>query len=225
MNYEHDPRLDKLKPGQYRLWHDGQNILVPVGQSTTKPLTKEIVNANARVYGEINNGYFNPPWVDFTNTNVVTERFDRYKLQTWRDNLPINLTEIDYNKDLGIIAIKIEYSATFTCEEFTGNANGQAWVNFSVDNIWLTETLHFDNYALQGLKGNFFLICNPTAEQLQRGAMFDTGAELQTVNLPITAIVQRATIFNGNSEMPLLLKNPDFPLTLSEFTFNILGGE
>lgn len=72
---------------QYRIWNDGQQILVPKGQSITKPLMPETVGVNTKVHGGIRKGYFQSPIVEFRNTD---ERllFDRFKLSVYRDELP-----------------------------------------------------------------------------------------------------------------------------------------
>lgn len=232
MNYKHDERLDLLKPGQYRIWHDGQNILVPVGQSTTKPLTKEIVNANTRVYGEIHNGFFNRPLVDFTNTNVDIERFDRYYLQTWREGeeLPADDPRIDYHFDLGLDRLHLMASITFDvfADDVThqGEYNGFPVLSWYQGETWHSEILRFDNYGLQSLNGEFFIVVNPLPEHTQRGKLYTTPFFIQEQNLPVSIIVTRAQFDNGNSKMRLQLKNTEmFPFSLFETDFTVLGGE
>ena len=72
---------------QYRIWHDAQQILVPKGQSITKPLMPENVGVNTRVHGSINKGYFQSPVVEFRNTNDGL-LFDRFNLSVYRDEFP-----------------------------------------------------------------------------------------------------------------------------------------
>ena len=86
---------DTTPAGQqyYRIWHDGQQILVPAGQSTTRPHVNENVSANTRVHGGIREGWFQSPIVEFRNT--TNERlFDRFNLTVWRD-IENNGTELD----------------------------------------------------------------------------------------------------------------------------------
>lgn len=71
----------------YRIWHDGQQILVPRGQSITKPLAPENVGVNTGVFGRIRKGYFQQPIVEFRNTNE-NRLFDRFMLSTYRDEFP-----------------------------------------------------------------------------------------------------------------------------------------
>lgn len=74
---------------QYRIWHDSQQVLVPKGQSTTKPLQPENVQVNTSVFAGIRRGYFQAPIVEFRNT-VDYELFDRFKLATFRDYIPVD---------------------------------------------------------------------------------------------------------------------------------------
>lgn len=228
MNYPHDKRLDILKVGQYRLWHDAHNILVPVGQSTTKPLTKELIQCNVRVYGEIHNGFFRKPLVDFTNTHVHVERFDKYYLQLWRDfnQLPYYDDRLDYHHDLGLNEIHARYSISFSCAEFMGYDGGELTFKFLSGNTWATEHLHFSNYDLQSLNGRYYFVCNPTVSQQLEGLVLNTGLFLQEVNLPIFCIVLDANIKNGNSELDLQLRNDEYiPLYIYNVAGEIVGGE
>lgn len=223
-----DNRLSKVKPSQYRIWYDGQFVLVKKGDSTTKPLTPELVNVNTSVYGAIKKSYFKPPVVDFTSTNVKVERFDRYVLGIWRhgSDLPNDNPDIDYREDIGLHAIHADVDVIFKADTFTGSYRGKVEFKYYAGDTWESEKLHFHNYALQELYGDFFLVCNPLPYHTEQGISFDTGKFVQEVNLPITAIVERATIKSGNSYMPLLLQNTEyFPVNLDGFSIDIVGGE
>lgn len=71
----------------YRMWHDGQQILIPKGQSISKPLMPETVGANTSVFGRIRKGYFQSPIVEIRNTDANL-LFDRFMLSTYRDDIP-----------------------------------------------------------------------------------------------------------------------------------------
>lgn len=102
---------------QYRIWHDAQQILVPKGQSITKPLMPENVGVNTRVHGSINGGYFQSPVVEFRNTNDGL-LFDRFHLSTWRDEFPTDPdTDIDL---LGVYLLDMSFNLAI-------NFNGFQW--------------------------------------------------------------------------------------------------
>lgn len=65
---QHDPRLDNLEKGTYKLVHESQTIEVPVGQSVNNPRQKEPVSVNAVVSGEIEKAKFKKPTAVFYNT-------------------------------------------------------------------------------------------------------------------------------------------------------------
>lgn len=74
---------------QYRIWHDSQQILVPRGQSISKPNAPENVQANVGVFAGIRRGYFQAPIVEFRNTTDYL-LFDRFTLATFRDYIPVD---------------------------------------------------------------------------------------------------------------------------------------
>jgi hypothetical protein len=96
---------------QYRIWRDSQQILVPRGQSITKPNSQENVQVNTGVFGVIRGGYFNPPIVEFRNTNNYS-LFDRFNLSIMRDNLPNDGTEIDFF-GLNVLELSAEIDLTY----------------------------------------------------------------------------------------------------------------
>lgn len=233
---EHDTRLTDLINGQYRILHDGQKILIPVGMSTTRPLTTENVLANLKIYGTINQSYFMPPWVDYINSEVNTKRFDRYQLGVWRpnepdENFPIDKHEIDYHDDLGLTTIhtNVDFHFAESDEVFGtpyGEYKGTAKFEYLDGKTWVSEQLHFDLFGLVKVYGNFFLVTNPNTEHTAKGKSFSTGTFIQEVNLPVTAIVTEAYYKNGNSIMPLLLHNTvEFPLYLARAIIDVKGGE
>lgn len=208
---------------QYRIWHDSQMILVPKTQSTTKPQQPETVSCNTGVFSTIGQGYFKPPIVEFRNT-VDYKLFDRFWLQSFRYDLP-NVPHIDWHFDLGIKAVWLEYVIAFNCNGIKGFDRGMTLLYFKGINNWCSEELHFDNYGLSALSGDYFIVCNPTAIQQATGKNYTIGEDLQTQRLPLTVIVQRAKYRDGNSEMQLLVKNTDFQLSIESFEFTIKGGE
>lgn len=211
---------------QYRIWHDGQQIMVPRGQSITKPLSAEIVNANTGVYGDISKGYFRRPIVEFRNTNDY-KLFDRFSIKIWRNDLPIEDTDIDYNLDLMLSEIMVKYDTVFTIADMgiDGSDSGVTWFTHSDGENWFTDKLHFTQYNLEHVEGDYYLCCNPTIEQTGAGQSFASGKSLQELNLDITVFVSKATIVNGNSKMDVELKNPTHPVTLKSFNIEIIGGE
>lgn len=227
MNYEHDRRLDKLKVGQYRIWYDGQDILVPKGQSITKPLMPEKVQTNTRVYGEIHNGYFKKPIVDFTNTNVNINRFDKYYLQTWRngDDLPFDNTDIDYYDDLGLLDIQTRINVVLNCDNFYGFYTGKRTVFHHLeDHTWETDILHVSNFSQQGLEGNFYFVVNPLMYHYTTGIMLNTAKFLHE-NLPIFLVLTELRLKNGNSFINLLNENEEYSTFIESVLIEILGGE
>lgn len=215
---------------QYRIWRDSQTILIPKGQSTTLVGQNENVQANTGVFSSISQGYFRYPVVEFRNT-IDYKLFDRFYLRTFRDGneLPTDVN-IFYNKDLWLSALKIKYEVAFSAGEFAGYDSGVLWLDFAGSETspieqWYSDVLHFDNFALSGLKGDYTININPVNQQLARGEQFNTGENANNANAPISICVQRAEIFNGNSKMELQHKNPDFTLSLDSFEITILGGE
>lgn len=215
---------------QYRIWSDGQQILVPKGQSITKPLMPENVSANVRAFASIRRGYFRKPTVEFRNT-VDFLLFDRYFLQTYRYDLPDD-SIVDWHDHLGIEMLRLRYSIMFRNPDtgYTGRSNGVIETLYegkgeNGGSNWLTQNLTFDEYSNTHLKGLFSLVTNPTNEQNATGLKFSTGEFLQPVNLPIDVIIHNVVLVNGNSEMKLLTKNPLFTVELTDFTFEVLGGE
>jgi hypothetical protein len=195
---------------------------------------KEIVNANAKVYGEINQSYFVPPWVDFTNTNVDTERFDRYKLQTWRDELPEG-QNYHWHYDLGLKAVWIKYKVVFTslfnilATQTSGvmQSEGFAILTWESGNNWYCELLHGGYNDPTCLQGTFTIVCNPTTIQQQSGTVYDTQQFLQPVNLPLSVILHTAKMQVNNSVMDMtrITNNSYFSVNLTAFDFRLVGGE
>lgn len=239
--YPHDDRLKNVEPSQYRLWHDTENVLVPYGKSTTQPLCKESIPTNVKSYSPINKSYFTPPYVDFTNVEKDTKRFDRYRLQSYRENintvdidsnpLPFDKPEINYRRDLHLNRVRVQADIIFACDTFKGSYSGFLDFDYLEDgedefNVWVTHKAHFQNYTLEELYGDFILATNVTDSSLvNNGQVFITGEMLQKVNLPIYIIVNRATVKNGNSEMPIQLQNYEYPLTVEIANIDVLGGE
>lgn len=125
---------------QYRIWRDSQQILVPRGQSITKPESPENVQANTGVFGAISKGYFLPPYVEFRNTETY-ELFDRYGISTFRDEFPDS--EDVTLEDLGIYNLDITLNLKV---EFDGNVwNIPKSINLTrtAENVYETFNSHF----------------------------------------------------------------------------------
>lgn len=225
--YPHDKRLDYLKVGQYRIWYDGQNILVPVGQSITKPLTKEIVNANTKVDGEIHNGFFQPPLVSIENTDVCVESFDRFFLGIWREGseLPKDDPRIDFHYDIGLNELYLYFSLTLRCDTFYGEDEGLVILKHINDNNWKSDIMHFNLFELDRVYGDYYFVTNPSFVDIHNGLEIKTGLFLQDVNLPLSIIITKAALIRGNSEMDLLLYNSGWDIVLNNISINIKGGK
>lgn len=102
---------------QYRIWRDSQQILVPKGQSITKPYATENVQANTGVFGDIRKGYFQSPTVEFRNTQDYN-LFDRFRLSSYRDEFPTD-PDIDL-ETMGIYLLDMELTLVI-------NFNGYQW--------------------------------------------------------------------------------------------------
>lgn len=217
MDLKHDDRLKLLTNGKYEIWHDSQKIGVPYGESTTQPKQRDLISCNTSVYGEIRKGFFQKPCVDFTNTQVNVERFDKFCLKIMRsgDDLPID-EEIDLPDDLGIEKILCSLEIQFSLYDYKGFFSNVVILNHLFDNIWISDILHFDNFCDQNLQGDFFLCVNPTQFQLSQGTLFDIS---QTIKDGMTAcgVIKRATIENGISKMSLLLKNTENQIQVDVF--------
>lgn len=226
---EFDPRLTSLVNGQFRIWHDTFKCMIPRGMSTTRPLAPENIHIKSYTQQKINKSYFNQPCVWFLTTDVYTKYFDRFFLQTWRpaDELPFDKPEIDYHEDMGLTRIITFCNPVFVCDSFAGGAYDAAFEFYYRDGTtWETReyTATINNDVT--LELDFFLVVNPLDIHLAQGKVFDTGQFLQSVNLPISVILRRARIINGNSTMKVLSKNiVDFPVSLSSMTVKIVGGE
>lgn len=232
---DHDGRLRLLDVGQYRMWRDSGDILIPVGQSTTKPLTPEKANYNVRTYGEIHKGVFQPPYVDFTNTFQNPKRFDAFRLATFRDynpnpepgdgSLPFDNPDIDYHDDLGLTAITAKVSIVFECDGFRGRYDNTVLFRWLDDGIWSTDTLEFNDYELSSLVGKFYLYTNQLFKTMpNRGLDLNTAQFLQAGVLPIYCTVERASIVNGDSEMKLLLWNSSWNLFIYSDSVTLVRG-
>lgn len=237
--YPLDPRLAESDT-YHRLWHDKSDIFLPPPQSTTNKLVKEVIGCNTEANTKVIKGRFNPIEVNFFNTQMQRKIFDKITIQTWRQggngdlvgDLPANNPDIDYHEDLGLMAIKAKFSLEFSVAtdiEITGRSSGICWFDYSQGSYttgnWVTQPMEFEEYNLRHLRGDFVLVTNPTEYQRTIGQDFATGAYIQDVNLPITAIINNVSIINGNSKMDVILKNALFAVTLKTFSIEIIGGE
>lgn len=154
---EKDPRLTGLTDGNYRIWHDGEHILIPVGESISNPRVKEMVQCNTQAYGTIVKGFFNRLKVHFTNAKTVVKEFDYYYLRGWRDgeDLPLDDETIDLNKDLGLedLFVTAELALKITTDDgvvFTSGYNGR--INFYLDSegVWRSNDITFSKPDVNG---------------------------------------------------------------------------
>lgn len=228
-DFEHDTRLDLVNPSQYRLWHDSHEVLVPLGESTTQPKSKEKVNTKVEVFGEINKGYFKKPLVQFLNTNVDTEIFDGFYLRTWRYNLP---DDTDWNENLGIEEVWIEYDIALTNSDtgIMGYAQGVCSMKYDANypgaNIWLTDKIPYGAASDERLQGHFQFYSSLPVSTVPRGTEILTG-EMLNFNIPMNVLINDCTVVNGNSRMELLLaKNSPINanVDIDFFDFSVIGG-
>lgn len=231
-----DDRLRLLDVGQYRMWNDAGDILIPIGQSTTKPLTTEKVSYGLKAYGEIRKGVFQSPHVDVTNRFPNPKRFDVFRLSIYRDfnpnpepgdgSLPFDDPSIDYHDDLGLTAITAKVSIVFDCDGFQGSYDNDVLFRWTDDGVWMSETLEFNDYEVNSLVGKFHLFTNQYAKNLpNRGLEVNTAQFLQEVNLPIFCRIERARLINGDSGQDLLLWNtPTWPLFIYSVSVTLIRG-
>lgn len=242
---EHDKRLDLLNPGEYRLWHDACQVMIPIGKSTTQPLRKEVIPQNTRVYGEIQKGFFKPPEADFTNAEVVPKRFDRYFLRTWRngEDLPSEEPGLDYDNDLGLKQIWIDCLLTFDFNDGTGLNSVRGYYQGVIplilmqdfpdtgSKMWISETQEFSrSYKADKMEvyGNFRMgTLNTAQEDDILGFRFDTGFKVND-ELMLYLYVDNVFVRYGNSEIKILEENNDQNFTLSLISnrtkFKVVGG-
>lgn len=213
---------------QYRIWHDSQQILVPRGQSVSNPHRNENVQANTGVFSDIRKGYFRRPVVEFRNT-IDYLLFDRFFLSTWRDELPTD-PDIDWPDDLNINTVLLHFNIVFVCAAvgYTGRSGGFALMRTAGKGTngqtnWISDVLHFDDYNLTHVRGDFVIVSNPTAGQASIGQHFTTAVNMHP-NYPLDVIVNDVYIRNGNSTMEIILKNPTFAITVQSFDFELIGG-
>lgn len=231
--YDKDGRLSDLLDGEYRIWSDAQDILIPRGQSTTNPREKEKVNANTKVHGVIQKGWFNRPHVQYFNTFPNVKIFDEFYLRSWRYDLPLDDPDVDLNGDLGIEELQFEYAITFTEEstEIYGYSQGIASLfydkTYPGENVWYTSSLRFTDINNTRLEGTFQFVINEPI-WLGMNIPIVTGEEIQPGVLPFNVVVNEATLVNGSSKSELFIegKNDDLSegFKIDSFTFNVLGG-
>lgn len=213
---------------QYRLWHDSQQILVPKGQSVTKPALSELVQANSGVFGSISKGYFRKPVYEARNTNDY-KLFDRFHMQTFRYTLPED-TNIDWHIDLDIDNVIVEYAVEFSvATDDTGDLlaidSGEATLEWHSDKNWVSRPCYAGYFENDRIEVDYFIATNPASIQISTGLVLPTGLFLQGTELDLFVIVTKAVAVVGNTKMDLLTKNTDFVVELSDFAFAIKRGE
>jgi len=125
-----DKRLEQLKHGDYRMWHDSQQVRVPQYQSENHPNRPVDVPVNVRVRGDIQMGYFMPPQVSFDNQEVNRKRFDEWTFRIFRKIFP---PDIDINEILNLTEIKllIDLNINLTGNDFNLNEEKTFTANFN----------------------------------------------------------------------------------------------
>ena len=213
---------------QYRIWHDSQQVLVPKGQSTTKPLNSENVQVNTTAQGFIGQGYFSKLMVEFRNT-IDAKLFDRFYLKSSRFAMPMDPI-IDWLDDLDVNTIVVRYTIVFTSNEneFSVNFTGYTELQYhettpSNAKIYLSPVLSFGNLSDE-LQGYFRLVTNMNSVFETHTKVLPTGQFLQPVNLPVSILVYKAFIQNGTSIMEIERFNDLFDIELSSSHFTVLEG-
>lgn len=209
---------------QYRIWRDSQQILVPRGQSITKPHSPENVQANVGVFGSIEKGYFQNPIVEFRNTNDYN-LFDRFQLVSFRDEFPDDPdTPID---TFGFYMIDISFILIINFNGYQWDIPMQLPLVRTGDNIYITSDAYniatYGNYSLQGgieyeLEFNTFF--HLTTIGTHNLGVLNLGSHLLSMTL------QTLRVNRGSSAY---LYNPTFNPTLPPVTFvandvKLLGG-
>lgn len=214
-----DKRFAKAQGLYYHIWHDGQEIRIPVGQSTANDLSTETVGVNTRVYGKIIKGKFYPPYVEFTNT-TNQDIFDGFYLMTRRE-----FTGEDGSGgggagdgDLVDLSIFREFKVSFT---LLISFNGYIWMvpqyilmeRFS-PNYYRSEPRYINTVNfIQAWHNEEFIIELQARYILDSPASnsYDLGTIVQTEN-KLYIDVGRCTIDNGSSSYIYnSVFNPDIP--------------
>jgi hypothetical protein len=221
-----DNRLRFLEGGQYRILHDGQTVLVPKGMSTTKPESPEEVPVNLKINGVINNGFFMRPLVNFWNANVKQKLFDRFWLQIWREDLPVDRPDIDWNGDLGINRVLIELTALFQEQSTSaiGSFSGFVWVEHIGNNQWQSDILHFTDANTLRLEGMFRIGFNGIYDGVFKLHLEQLGY-IQDERTTLDLGIARCDLVHGNQTQEMLTKNPQLELATILFNYNIRGAE
>lgn len=199
---------------QYRIWSDGQSILVPKTQSITKPLMTENVEVNTRVFGSIDKGYFQHPIVEFRNT-FDNKLFDRFNLSIYRDEFPD-----DPDTDLETLGIRsLDVQFTLVIDWYTYHWEIPKTVTFVrvEPNIYQTaDAYSITTYTPYNGQGT-------TEYNIEISSFFNIGlAETALLGvLPFGSHelhmgMQNCRINRGSSEY---LYNPYFNPTLPDITF------
>lgn len=136
---------------QYRIWRDSQQILVPRGQSISKPNAPENVQANTGVFAGIKKGYFQSPIVEFRNTNDY-RLFDRFKLTTYRDDFPID--EDTDLETLGMYLLNLEFTLVINFHEYQWEIPKSVSLVRIGENLYRTDdSYQLTTYALYSQQG------------------------------------------------------------------------
>lgn len=200
---------------QYRMWHDSQQILVPRGQSITKPLMPENVQANVGVFGSIKKGYFQSPVVEFRNT-IDYKLFDRFNMSTYRDYFPDDPdTELD---TLGFYLIDLNFTLVVEWYTFAWEIPKNITLIKIDKNIFQTPNAHlittYTPYDAQG--GQEYNVEFSCFFNIGLSENFDLGI-LPFGNHILSLGLQNCKINRGSSEY---LYNPTFNPSLPKIKFS-----
>lgn len=199
---------------QYRIWRDSQQILVPRGQSITKPNAPENVQANTGVFAGIRKGYFQSPIVEFRNTHDY-KLFDRFNISTFRDEFP---TDPDTDLEtLDVYTIDITFNLIVQWYTYQWEINKSITMYKAGTNLYTTPTPYhittytpFSDQAIQEYNIEFSTFFNI--------GIFETHeiGVLQLGNHKLYMGLQNCRINRGSSEY---LFNSIFNPTLPDISF------
>jgi len=202
---------DKLV--QYRMWADSFTGLIPKGQSISKPLNSENVQVNLKAFGEINKGFFNPPTVEFRNTENG-KLFDRFSISIMRDYFPDD--EDLTLEEMGIKIVELEFIINVVFEGVLWQHEMHTLFLRRGENIYQSMTQFFTTdtiYSSQGLLP--FSIDFWTDFNLNISGTHNLGT-LILGNTSLDMSLKKALINRGSSEY---LYNPIFNNSLSPIEF------
>lgn len=227
-----DNRLANLTNGEYRLWYDGHQVLIPVGQSTTKPLTKELVGVNVKVSGNIEKSYFKPALAEFKNNLITNDVFDSFYLSNYRrfDMIPTHEAGLDLHNDVGLdyLIFDVDLIAGVNFDDIggvVGYYKGLIRLNYVADGTWMTDPLPIVGDDIAEVQGSIILgtstFWNMTT---QNGLIIGLNRELQKDTLYLNAEVLSLRGLIGSSEINLLTSPWRNEVDIDILSLELVGG-